>query len=121
MADRITGRPDHINDVLVALHAGHVGGQKWSWTPNQPHVYANIIEQPGYEGTLPTEQELNDQLAAMQAEFDGNDYRRKRKAVYLSIEDQFDMLFHSMEQGDFEFTEWRNAIRAVKEEFPKGK
>jgi len=26
-----------------------------------------------------------------------------------------------MEQGDFEFTEWRNAIRAVKEEFPKGK
>ena len=48
-------------------------------------------------------------------------YAELRRAAYPTIEDQLDMLFHSMEQGDFEFTEWRNAIRAVKEEFPKGK
>jgi hypothetical protein len=114
-------RPSELNDVLVKLHDGHIGSQKWSWTPNQPHVYANIIEQPGYEGTLPSEQELNDILAQMQADWDVAEYTRQRKEAYPEIGDQLDMLFHSMEQGDFEFTEWRNAIRAVKEEFPKGK
>lgn len=49
------------------------------------------------------------------------DYIEARKYSYPDLGEQFDMLFHSMEQGDFEFTEWRNAIRAVKEEFPKGK
>jgi hypothetical protein len=49
------------------------------------------------------------------------DYIEARKHAYPDLGEQFDMLFHSMEQGDFEFTEWRNAIRAVKEEFPKGK
>lgn len=48
-------------------------------------------------------------------------YDELRRKNYPSWGDQLDMLFHSMEQGDFEFTEWRNAIRAVKEEFPKGK
>jgi hypothetical protein len=49
------------------------------------------------------------------------DYIESRKQSYPDLGEQFDMLFHSIEQGDFEFTEWRNAIRAVKEEFPKGK
>jgi len=49
------------------------------------------------------------------------DYIELRKHSYPDLGEQFDMLFHSMEQGDFKFTEWRNAIRAVKEEFPKGK
>ena len=49
------------------------------------------------------------------------DYIEVRKQSYPDLGEQLDMLFHSMEQGDFEFTEWRNAIRAVKEQFPKGK
>jgi hypothetical protein len=112
-------RPSELNDVLLKLHDGHTGSQKWSWTPNQPHVYANIIEQPGYEGTLPSEQELNDILAQMQADWDAAEYSRQRKEAYPEIGDQLDIIFQDLEAGNFQLTNWRDAIRAIKELYPK--
>lgn len=114
-----SGRPNHIEDILIRLHRGQWFGF------NGDRVYANLKIYPvdGVTHDKPTEQELNDAFAAAQAAWDADNasYKLARKAEYPAWGEQLDMLFHSMEQGDFEFTEWRNTIQAVKEKYPKGK
>ena len=87
MADEITGRPDHINDVIVRDYPQTEERQfnPFGWTANQPHVYANLKTLA--EGfTKPTEEYLNNELAQMQADFDAADYSRKRIAQYPSTD-----------------------------------
>ena len=60
-----TGRPNHIEDYLVKLHTG----QWFGWSNSKNKVYANLIIHDNSK-TKPTEQECNDGLAAMQADFD---------------------------------------------------
>lgn len=42
-----------------------------------------------------------------------------RKDAYPDLGEQLDMLFWAVETGDTQFTDFRNALRAVKQEFPK--
>ena len=62
--DRITGRPDHIEDFLVRVRTG----QWFGWSDSKNKIYANLIVHDG--GSKPTEQECIDGLAALQTEFD---------------------------------------------------
>jgi len=61
----------------------------------------------------PTEQEITAEVARLQAEYDANEYQRKRAAAYPSFADQFDLLYH----GGYDA--WKAAIEAVKQEYPK--
>ena len=90
--DRLTGRPDHIEDFLVK----HRTGQWFGWSDSKNKIYANLIltSEIGVGGTivdnphsLPTEQECTDGLAQLQAEHDAQDYARKREAEYPSVQD----------------------------------
>lgn len=50
------------------------------------------------------------------------DYRKKRAEEYPSVEDQLDMLWHSMHEGKAEKVEpFYSSIAAVKQRFPKSK
>ena len=71
--DRITGRPDHIEDYLVTVRTGQWFGWKKSDEPRM--VYANLIVHDG--DSKPTEQECTDGLAALQTAFD--DAKTKRE------------------------------------------
>lgn len=51
--------------------------------------------------------------AAVQAYIDANAYKGKRAAAYPSMADQLDLLYHGGMDA------WKEAITAVKEEFPK--
>ena len=62
--DRVTGRPDHIEDYLVTVRTG----QWFGWSDSKNKVYANLIMHKG--DTPPTEQECIDGLAALQTDFD---------------------------------------------------
>ena len=64
--DRITGRPNHIEDFLIR----HRTGQWFGWAKGEEprKVYANLIVHDG--GSKPTEQECIDGLAARQTAFD---------------------------------------------------
>ena len=62
--DRITGRPDHIEDFLVTVRTG----QWFGWSDSKNKVYANLIVHDG--GSKPTEQECTDGLAQLQTDFD---------------------------------------------------
>ena len=83
-------RPDHIEDVLIKYRAG-----PWfSWTTSKNKIYSNLILAPKVQDpadhhklidnphSIPTEQELTDKLTELQAEYDAQDYARKRQAAY---------------------------------------
>jgi hypothetical protein len=63
--------------------------------------------------TKPTEQEIQTEIARLQADYDDKDYQRKRTQVYPSFADQFDLLYH----GGYDA--WKTAIQAVKDRYPK--
>ena len=109
--DHTTGRPNHIQDVLVKMH----GGQWFGFDPWDNQVYANLVIHDGSK-SKPTESELNTELASMQAAFDANAYKRNREAEYPSVQAQLDMLYH--DQADSSTT-FQTAIKTVKDKYPK--
>ena len=74
--DRITGRPDHIEDALIQLHRR----QWFMWTDSKNKTYANLrlTEKVGIDGNLvdnlvtelPTEEVVNAKLLELQTDFD---------------------------------------------------
>ena len=91
--DTNTGRPNNIEDYIIQLHSN----QWFGWTDRSNKIYANLklSEKVGIGGEvvdnpiteLPTEQECTDALTELQAEYDAQDYARKRKAEYPTIEE----------------------------------
>ncbi|MDP6586284.1 MAG: hypothetical protein QF535_16655 [Anaerolineales bacterium] len=124
-----TGRPDHIQDVLVRLHT-----QQWfGWSDSKNKVYSNLIIHDKIwdetytgsshkEGMIdnpyskPTQEFLESELQRMQDEFDAQDYARDRAKAYPSLKDQMDMQYHDAVDGT---TTWQDAVKAVKEANPK--
>jgi len=109
MVERVTGRPDHIEDVLVELHSGC-----WAhWTDPFNKIYENLIA-IGHE--KPTKEFLESELARIQAEFDSQAYARNRATAYASTGDQLDMQYWDSVNDT---TTWKDHIASVKDQFPK--
>jgi len=72
-------------------------------------------------GTTPIHKaDIEAKMVEVQADYDANQYQRDR--VYTSIEDQLDMLWHSIDQNPklkSEYFEFYEAIKAVKVKHPK--
>lgn len=52
----------------------------------------------------------------------GGDYASKRHLSYPKIKDQLDMIWHAMERGEIPVAaEFFDAIKAVKDKYPKDK
>ena len=64
----------------------------------------------------PTEKEYNDAVTAWQANYDAQEYARKRQAEYPSVGDQLDMLMKDMKNNT---TTHQTACEAVKAKYPK--
>ena len=58
MADRITNRPDHIEDYLCSLHNGQWFGFRKDFTGDERMAYENVIVHKS-SITKPTEAEVN--------------------------------------------------------------
>lgn len=63
---------------------------------------------------IPSKEEVEAEHARLVAEYNANEYQRKRAADYPSFADQFDLLYH----GGYDA--WKTAIEAVKLKYPKG-
>ena len=61
----------------------------------------------------PTKEELDAEIARLQAEYDNNEYQRQRAQAYPSMADQLDLIYH---EG---IDAWKAQIAAVKQEYPK--
>lgn len=66
--------------------------------------------------TKPTKKAVLDELARLQAQYDNNEYQRKREAEYPPMATQLDMQYHDAVNGT---TTWQDAINAVKAKYPK--
>jgi len=103
-------RPETIEDILVTLHTGQWFGF------NGDKVYANLWVADGYD--KPTEEELNTLLSTKQAEYDDNQYQRDR--VYPPLGEQFDKLWHDINNGTLDNTgAFFTALKTVKDDNPK--
>jgi len=98
-----------LEDYLVGLHQG----QWFGWSDSKNKVYANLVIHSS--DAKPSEADCNAGVAAMQADWDGKDYARKRKAEYPLIGDQLDALYHA---GVFS-SDMTATIKAVKDKYPK--
>jgi hypothetical protein len=66
----------------------------------------------------PTEQEIEDEIVRLQAEYEAKEYQRLRQ--YPSLGDQLDMLWHAIDNGTLNKTsDFYTAIKAVKDAHPK--
>ena len=93
-----------------------------SLTPNAEWVLrGDELEWLDTTQTQPTDSEITAEVTRLQAIYDNNQYQRDRQ--YAPTGDQLDMLWHSIDAGEFGDTakqsEFYTAIAAVKAEFPK--
>ena len=98
-----------IEDAILAL------------VPNAEFVvYENKIIQWDSEGTQPTEDEIATKKTELQTEFESNEYQRDREAAYPALAEQFDKLWHDINNGTLdENGEFFKALKTVKDDNPK--
>jgi len=94
-----------------------------SLKPNAQWVLrGDVIEWLDDTQTQPTDAEIATEVTRLQAEYDNNQYQRDRN--YAPTGDQLDMLWHSIDAGEFGDTakqsEFYTANKAVKDANPKG-
>lgn len=78
-------------------------------------MIGDVIEWHDTKQTQPTEKEIADEVIRLQAEYDSQEYARKRKAEYDQL-NQFEMQFDDKRDGT---TTWVDAINAIKAKYPK--
>lgn len=64
----------------------------------------------------PTKEEVEAEIARLQAEYDALEYQRQRAESYPSIKEQLDMIYWDQINGT---NTWAEAIANVKSQFPK--
>ena len=83
---------------------------EWVWTGDE---YSGL-EWLDQNQTKPTEQEILDKQAELQADYDSKEYQRKRAAEYPSYGDQMDYIYHNGIDA------WKtDMIDPIKAKYPK--
>ena len=78
-------------------------------------VYSNL-KLNDETAVMPTEEEVNSKIAELQ-------WEQNRKNGYPAIGDQLDMLFHAIDGDETlktQFADFHTALKAVKDQYPKG-
>ena len=89
------------SDATFTIQVGE--SEEWSWDE-------------GNSEAKPTAGEVKTEIDRLQAEWDAQEYARKRKAEYDAL-NQFEMQYDDKEDGT---TTWEDAIAAIKTKYPKG-
>ena len=92
-----------------------IGDALMSLTPSASFTIRDgVLEWLDTKQTEPTQEEIDAEIARLQAEYDANQYQRDRQ--YPSIGDQLDMQYHDELDGT---TTWKDAVAKVKADNPK--
>ena len=97
-----------IIDIPVALQSLRPNA-KWHMIGAE---YSNIYWDDETQ-TKPTEQEVEERIAALKYQEEVNVYQEKRKLEYPSWEDQLDKIYHSGVDA------WKEDVKAIKDKYPK--
>ena len=92
-----------------------------SLVPNAPAHYVRDNKIIGWDVAeikngvaQPTQEEIDAEIIRLQAEYDSQEYARKRKDEYPSMADQLDDIYHNGIDG------WKATIKTTKDKYPKG-
>jgi len=70
--------------------------------------------------TQPTDAEITAEQERLQAEYDNNQYARDRAVAYPALAEQFDKLWHDINNGTLDNTgAFYTALKTVKDDNPK--
>ena len=78
-----------------------VGGEKYCWDSEGNKVEIDEVK-------------VQKELEKLQAEYDAQEYARKRQAEYPSIVDQLEEIYHNG------IDSWKAVIKKTKDKYPKG-
>jgi hypothetical protein len=102
----------NISEALISLRPG----AQWNLNGDE---YGGLIwnEPPVYEGgqTQPTKEEVTQEVARLQAEYDAKEYQRQRAPEYPDIKDQLDAIW----KGGDAYEEMLARVMEVKAKYPK--
>ena len=99
-------RKPKIMDAVLELVGGSVSG------PTE--IFSKIIYESGQ--SPPTENEANEKLVSLIADWEGKQYQRDRQQKYPSIQEQLDLQYWDKKNGT---KKWEEAIDKVKSDNPK--
>ena len=109
-----TGRPNHIEDILIHVHRG----QWFGWSDPKNKVYENLIIHGGQE--KPTQEFLEAELSRLQSEHDAKDYARNRQAEYPSVTELIVALWENVvEERAASVISLEATRQAIKAKYPK--
>ena len=103
----------------LQLALAHFNTDKHQWygweNLEDGEVYSNL-KLNDETAVMPTEEEINAKIAELQV-------IDNRRSGYPAIGDQLDMLFHAIDGDDTlktQFADFHTALKAVKDQYPKG-
>jgi hypothetical protein len=88
-------------------------------TINGDQVYENI-QWLSTGHPIPTEDEVLEETARLQAESDSKEYQRLRQKEYPPMSDYLDAVYWQSQGDDTKMTSYLAAVEAVKSKYPKG-
>ena len=84
-------------------------------------AFENTYRSDSVDNPSITWEQVSAKIVELEAEWDSQEYARKRKDEYPDLAEQFDLLFHDMTSGKGDKTgEWYKAVNKVKTDNPKG-
>lgn len=83
-------------------------------------INEKITEWHSEDITQPTDEAIATEKARLQAEYDANQYQRDRAVAYPALGEQFDKLWHDINNGTLDNTgAFFTALKEVKDDNPK--
>ena len=102
---------DYLQLALMQFNTDIPNWYKWTDTSNGM-IYSNV-ELNDETAVMPTEEEVNQKIAELQ-------WIRNRQNNYPQLGEQFDKLFHDINNGTLDNTgEFFTALKNVKDTYPK--
>ena len=105
-----SGRPDHIEDVLVKLHTG----QWFGWSDSKDKVYSNLVIHDD-QYSKPTKASLESGLVQAQDDFDWQDVRRERDKLLIDSDAYLMPDYPLEDKSDWEA--YRQSLRDIPQDF----
>ena len=111
-------------DLITALRYfnDNIPGAWYGWIDSADgEVYSNL-QLINDDATMPTEEQVNAKIAELQADLDYQnlDYVKGRKSSYPDITEQFDKIWHDINNGTLDNTgAFYTALKTVKDDNPK--
>lgn len=79
-------------------------------------VEGEIINWGDTNNAQPTQQEIDDKIDELQADYDSKQYQRDRAAAFPSLQEQLDMQYWDKVNGT---NKWQESVAKVKADNPK--